>query len=164
MTFFKTLTSLIIISLLLVGNSISDSHDNEQNIIEKAKEINKKVKKEQALQSAEEPLPLNDPFVGDASMSGRTEVTLLENNQTSNEPKSGESLYNYKLVGVVASENDSFATLIDASGDTLTLKLFEELSPGVKLVALNNKEAVFERDEASYLVINFKNQIVERAR
>jgi len=45
MTFFKTLTSLIIISLLLVGNSISDSHDNEQNIIEKAKEINKKVKK-----------------------------------------------------------------------------------------------------------------------
>ena len=68
MTFFKTLTSLIIISLLLVGNSISDSHDNEQNIIEKAKEINKKVKKEQALQSAEEPLPLNDPFVGDAFM------------------------------------------------------------------------------------------------
>ena len=29
----------------------------------------------------------------------------------------------------------------------LHLKLFEELSPGVKLVALNNKEAVFERDE-----------------
>ena len=71
---------------------------------------------------------------------------------------------NYKLVGVVASESDSFATLINASGDTLTLKLFEELSPGVKLVALNNKEAVFERDEDSYLVINFKNQIVERAR
>jgi hypothetical protein len=67
-------------------------------------------------------------------------------------------------VGVVASENDSFATLINASGDTLTLKLFEELSPGVKLIALNNKEAVFERDEDSYLVINFKNQIVERAR
>ena len=103
--FFKTLTSLIIISLLLVGNSMSDSHDNEQNIIEKAKEINKEVKKEQALKSAEEPLPLNDPFVGDASMSGRTEVTLLENNQTSNEPKSGESLYNFKLVGVVASES-----------------------------------------------------------
>ena len=97
-------------------------------------------------------------------MSGRTEVTLLENNQASNEPKSGQSLYNYKLVGVVASESDSFATLINASGDTLTLKLFEELSPGVKLVALNNKEAVFERDEDSYLVINFKNQIVERAR
>ena len=43
--FFKTLTSLIIISLLLVGNSMSDSHDNEQNIIEKAKKINKEGKK-----------------------------------------------------------------------------------------------------------------------
>ncbi len=46
----------------------------------------------------------------------------------------------------------------------LTLKLFEELTPGVKLVAVDNREAVFERDEDSYLVINFKNQIVERAR
>ena len=35
MTFFKTLISLIIISLLLLSNSLSDSHDNEQNIIEK---------------------------------------------------------------------------------------------------------------------------------
>ncbi len=164
MTFFKTLISSIVILLLLVSHSMSDSHDKEQNIIEKAKKINQEVKKEQALKSAEEPLPLNDPFVGDSSISGRTEVKLLENDQTSSESKSGESLYNYKLVGVVASEADSFATLINAGGDTLTLKLFEELSPGVKLVALNNNEAVFERDEDSYLVINFKNQIVERAR
>ena len=115
--------------------------------------------------SSEEPLPLNDPFVGDASMSGRTEVTLLENNtNASTEPKSGQSLYNFKLVGVVSSEMDSFATLINAGGDVLTLKISEELSPGVKLVALNNKEAVFETEGASYLVINFKNQIVERAR
>ena len=93
--------------------------------------------------SSEEPLPLNDPFVGDASMSGRTEVTLLENNtNTTTEPKSGQSLYNFKLVGVVSSEMDSFATLINAGGDVLTLKISEELSPGVKLVALNNKEAV----------------------
>ena len=167
MTFFKTLISLIIISLLLLSNSLSDNHDNEQNIIEKAKEINKAVKKKQALNSTDEPLPLNDPFVGDASMSGRTEVTLLENNNnisTSSEPKSGQSLYNFKLVGVVSSEMDSFATLINAGGDVLTIKISEELSPGVKLVALNNKEAVFETEGASYLVINFKNQIVERAR
>ena len=169
MTFFRTLISSIVILLLLAGISLSDSHNNEQNIIEKAKEINQKVKKQQASEvtNSEEPLPLNDPFVGDASMSGRTEVTLLENNNntsTSSEPKSGQSLYNFKLVGVVSSEVDSFATLINAGGDVLTLKISEELSPGVKLVALNNKEAVFETDSASYLVINFKNQIVERAR
>ena len=145
MTFFKTLISLIIISLLLLSNSLSDNHDNEQNIIEKAKEINKAVKKKQALNSTEEPLPLNDPFVGDASMSGRTEVTLLENNQASNEPKSGQSLYNYKLVGVVASEADSFATLINAGGDTLTLKLFEELMEACKYCSLGEiTKALFD--------------------
>ena len=82
MTFFKTLISSVLVLLLLIGVSLSDSHDKEQNIIEKAKEINQKVKQQQAtgVTSSEEPLPLNDPFVGDASMSGRTEVTLLENN------------------------------------------------------------------------------------
>ena len=167
MTFFKTLISSIVMLLLLIGFSFSDSHDNEQNIIDKAKEINKKVKEQQAtgVTSPEEPLPLNDPFVGDASMSTGTEITSLvsNNNTPSSEPKSGQSLYNFKLVGVVSSEIDSFATLINAGGDVLTLKISEELSPGVKLVALNNKEAVFETDSASYLVINFKNQIVERA-
>ena len=53
MTFFKTLISSIVILLLLVSHSISDSHDKEQNIIEKAKKINQEVKKEQALKSAE---------------------------------------------------------------------------------------------------------------
>ena len=54
--------------------------------------------------------------------------------------------------------------LVNKDGNVLTIELFEELSPGVKLVALNNKEAVFEKDESLYLVINFKNQIIERAK
>ena len=41
--------------------------------------------------------------------------------------------------------------------------MFEELSPGVKLIAVNNKEAVFEKNSESLLVINFKNQISERS-
>ena len=35
--FFKTLVSLIIISILLVGNSISDSHDNSKILSKKLK-------------------------------------------------------------------------------------------------------------------------------
>ena len=166
MNFFRNLV-ILILTLFITYSAHADSHDKEQNIVEKAKEINQKVKQQQAtgVTSSEEPLPLNDPFVGDASMSGRTEVTLLVNNtNASTEPKSGQSLYNFKLVGVVSSQMDSFATLINAGGDVLTIKISEELSPGVKLVALNNKEAVFETEGASYLVINFKNQIVERAR
>ena len=76
MNFFKI---LFIVCSFLIFNSIalSDSHDKDQkNIVEKAKEINQKVKKDQALKNAniasevgkEEPLPLNDPFVGDLSL------------------------------------------------------------------------------------------------
>ena len=44
----------------------------------------------------------------------------------------------------------------------LTLSLFEELTPGVRLIALDTNEIVFEREEDSLVVINFKNQIIER--
>ena len=47
MNFFK----VIFISLLFIyvsNVSMADSHDNEQDIIEKAKEINQKVKENQA--------------------------------------------------------------------------------------------------------------------
>ena len=52
--------------------------EDQKNIVEKAKEVNQKIKKDQALKSAniesevgkEEPLPLNDPFVGDGSLGG----------------------------------------------------------------------------------------------
>ena len=55
-----------------------------------------------------------------------------------------------------------FASLIDQDGEVLTLSLFEELTPGVRLIALDSNEIVFEREEDSLVVINFKNQIVER--
>ena len=58
----------------------------------------------------------------------------------------------------------NLASLINASGEVITLRLFEELSPGVKLIGLNNREAVFEKNQDSLLVINFKNQIIERKR
>ena len=166
---FKKLIIFSFIAILSIFNSYADNHDTEQNIIEKAKEINQKVKEKQANQQAnisseigqEEPLPLNDPFIGDSSFTGGTQ-TLSAN---SKEAKSEMSLYNFKLVGVMASaSDDGFASLVNKDGNVLTIELFEELSPGVKLVALNNKEAVFEKDESLYLVINFKNQIIERAK
>ena len=148
--------------------SMADSHDNEQNIIEKAKEINQKVKENQANTQAnisseisnEEPLPLNDPFVGDSSLSGGNTMSLGDPQEAQNEM----SLYKFKLVGVMSAEqNQGFVSLINAAGDIITIRMFEELSPGVKLVAVNNKEAVFEKNSESLLVINFKNQISERS-
>tara|TARA_B000000609_G_C23989656_1_gene249072 strand:+ start:71 stop:577 length:507 start_codon:yes stop_codon:yes gene_type:complete len=168
MNFFKIIfVSLFLISL--TNLSWSDSHTKEQDIIDKAKEINKKIKEKQANSQAnisseinnEEPLPLNDPFVGDSSLTGGGSISMSDPEEAKNEM----SLFKFKLVGVMSAENDSgYVSLINASGEVITLSLFEDLSPGVKLVGVNNKEAVFEKNGESLLVINFKNQIVERKR
>ena len=79
----------------------------------------------------------------------------------SEEEREAMSLYKFKLVGIILGEYDSYVTLVDASGETLSLTLHEELSAGVKLVDLKVNEAIFEKDDNTYLSINFKNQIKE---
>tara|TARA_Y100001936_G_scaffold249586_1_gene300272 strand:- start:1135 stop:1641 length:507 start_codon:yes stop_codon:yes gene_type:complete len=166
MNFFRIILILLIFSFYS-NLAQADSHDKDQNIIDKAKEINKKVKAEQAIQNAnissevgsEEPLPLNDPFVGDGSLGGGNSIKLIA---ATDEDRKDLSVFNYKLVGVVEGDEDMYASLIDENGDVLTLALFEELTPGVRLIALDTKEIVFEREKESLVVINFKNQIIER--
>ena len=46
--FFRAISYVIII-IFSVGYAFADSHDTEQNIIDKAKEINQKIKEKQAL-------------------------------------------------------------------------------------------------------------------
>ena len=160
---------LILITLLSLNNAVADSHDaNEKDILQKAKEINQKIKKKQAeTQSTisaevggEEPLPLNDPFVGDASLGGATSMSV---GVAAGEERSEMSLYNFKLVAIITGEYESFVSLINATGEIVTLQMNEELSPGVKLIGLNPGRAVFEKGPDSYLVINFKNQVKETA-
>ena len=160
---------LILITLFSLSNAVADSHDaTEKDILKKAKEINEKIKKKQAeTQSTisaevggEEPLPLNDPFVGDASLGG---VTTMSVGATAGEERSEMSLYNFKLVAIITGEYESFVSLINATGEIVTLQMNEELSPGVKLIGLNPGRAVFEKGPDSYLVINFKNQVKETA-
>ena len=166
MNFFKIILILLIFSFYS-SLAQADSHDKDKNIIEKAKEINQKVKAEQAIQNAnissevgsEEPLPLNDPFVGDGSLGGGNSIKLIA---ATDEDRKDLSVFNYKLVGVVEGDEDMYASLIDENGDVLTLALYEELTPGVRLIALDTKEVVFEREKDSLVVINFKNQIIER--
>ena len=158
---------IILITLFSLSNAIADNHDTtEQNILEKVEEINKKVKKKLAEKEStisaevggEEPLPLNDPFVGDASLGGATTISTAVG---TGEKRSEMSLYNFKLVAIMTGEYESFVSLINATGEIVTLQMNEELSPGVKLIGLNPGRAVFEKGSDSYLVINFKNQIKE---
>ena len=160
---------LILVFLFSLSNSIAENHDtSEKDILEKAKKINEKVKKQQAEKQStisaevggEEPLPLNDPFVGDASLGGATTMSTVVG---SGEERSEMSLYNFKLVAIMTGEYESFVSLINATGEIVTLQMNEELSPGVKLIGLNPGRAVFEKGPDSYLVINFKNQVKETA-
>ena len=163
---FNKVLILILITIFSFSNVIAENHETEQDIIEKAKEINQEIKKKQSDQQsnvvseigAEEPLPLNDPFVGDASLSGQSSVSIITNTE---EARREMSLYNFKLIAIMTGEYESYVSLINSTGEIVTLQLNEELSPGVKLIGLNPERAVFEKDADSYLVINFKNQIRE---
>ncbi len=162
----KKITILILVTVFCFSNVIADNHDTEQNILDKAKEINKKIKEQQAEKNANissevgsaEPLPLNDPFVGDASLGGASTISVV----TSDDEESREmSLYNFKLVAIMTGEYESYVSLINSTGEIVTLQMNEELSKGIKLVSLAPHQAVFEKGPDSYLIINFKNQIKE---
>ena len=154
---------LLLIFAGLTNGVIADTNDQEQDLLEKAKEINKKVKIKAASEisniSNEEPLPLNDPFVGDASISGgKSNVVLVG----SEEEKDERSLYNFKLIAIMSGTYESYVSLVNASGEIIHLQLHEELSEGIRLVSLNQTEAIFQKEEDdSYLIINFNNQIRE---
>ena len=138
MIFFRSMFFNLIVILLLAMSSQLLADDNK---------------------STEEPLPLNDPFVGDSSFSGG--VKVISDGTSSTEQKRID-LFNYKLVGIIRSNEASFITLINQDGENVTLEMYEELNEGVKLVDMNQKEAIFLVEESdSYLIMNFKNEIKE---
>ena len=136
MKLFKIL--ILVFTFIFVGSAVfADTEDNTKKILEKAKEINEQVKKKQAEKSAniksevggEEPLPLNDPFVGDGSLSGGSSLKLIADTE---EDKKGLSVFNYKLVGVIEGEDEGYASLIDENGVIINIGFYEELLPGVR--------------------------------
>ena len=146
----------IIILVLIVGFAnfkilYADNHDTTTENPETTSEAETTSEVE-----TEEDVPLNDPFAGNAASN-----EILTDN-TANEPGSGSMLYDYKLVGIISGSLQSYISLVDAGGDVLTLTLFDELSDGLRLVDMNRKEAVFQKSDGKYLIINFNNQIVEK--
>ena len=144
----------IIILVLVVGFAnfkilYADNHDTTTENAETTSEIETEIE-------TEEDVPLNDPFAGNAASN-----EILTDN-TANEPGSRSILYDYKLVGVISGSLQSYISLVDAGGDVLTLTMFDELSDGLRLVDMNRKEAVFQKSDGKYLIINFNNQIVEK--
>ena len=71
------------------------------------------------------------------------------------------SLYNFKLVGVIAGKKSSYVSLVSQDGRNIILQLDEELYNGFKLVDLKIDEAIFKKEDNTFFSINFKNQIKE---
>ena len=167
MNFFKIITLFLVLLFISISpsNVFADSHDVEKNIVEQSKEITEELLKKQAATEANinseigeaEPLPLNDPFAGDSSLGSGTGI--ISGSQT--EDREEMSLYNFKLVGIISGTYDSYVSLVNASGEILTLQLHEELSEGIRLVDMRIDEAIFQKEDNSYITINFKNQIKE---
>ena len=167
MNFFKIITLFLLLLFISISpnNVLADNHDVEQNIVEQAKEINQEILEKQAATEAnisseignEEPLPLNDPFAGDSALGSGTGI--ISTGQT--EDREEMSLYNFKLVGIISGNYESYVSLVNASGELVTLQLHEELSEGVRLVDMRLNEAIFQTADDTYMTINFNNQIKE---
>ena len=141
MIFFKTITLFLVLLFMSItpNNVIADSHDVGKN--------------------TEEPLPLNDPFAGNSSLGSGSGTSIISTGQTGEREEM--SLYNFKLVGIISGSYESYVSLVNASGEIITLQLHEELSDGVKLVDMTLNEAVFQKADDTYITINFKNNIKE---
>ena len=166
MNFFKII-SVFVFVILFSQSVLGDNHDTEQkkNIVDQAKDINEQLNAKQAAteaninseigqnQNEEEPLPLNDPFAGDAP-SGATVVSKSDEKITEI-----QSLKRYKLVGVFEGNNSKYITLVNETAEFISIELFEEISDKIKLVDVNLKEVTFQKEDGKYLIMNFKNQI-----
>ena len=150
MNFFKKIL-FFILCYCIPSIGFADNHTSNAEIVEKAKEITKTL--ETKVEEEEEDVPLNDPFAGN------------EGSNSSLNPETGEerdpmSLYNFKLSGLISGANASYISLTDASGDVMTITLGQYLGK-VKLIDLRLTEAIFLKEDKSYIIIDFNNQIRE---
>ena len=138
MNFFK----IILTFIFLMFSSIvySDNHDLNQI----AQEIQE-----------EEEVPLNDPFAGNEGTTGSLDATV-----TPEEQEDVMSLVNFKLSGLISGKDNSYITLVNSSGENITLTIGQYLGK-IKLVDLRLTEAIFEKDDKTFIMIDFNNTIRE---
>ena len=139
--------------MLLTGNVFADNHSTDTELVEKAKEITKEIENKQS-QVDEDEVPLNDPFAGSEGMSNSTV------NPETGEERDEMSLYNFKLSGLISGKDESYISLTNTSGDVITLNLNQYLGK-IKFIDLRLTEAIFEKEDKSFIIIDFNNQIRE---
>ena len=146
MSFFKIL--IFMIFLIYSGLSYSDNHDAQQEeVLDNVKEITKEIEDE-------EEVPLNDPFAGNEGNSN------MSGNVPEDEQDNELSLYNFKLAGLISGKDYSYISLVNTAGEVMTITLGQYLGK-IQLVDLRLNEAIFKKEDKSFIMIDFNNQIRE---
>jgi len=144
MNFFKIFLTLFF--LFFLTNSFADNHDKD--ISEGVKEIVDELQED-------EDVPLNDPFAGNEGSSGSLDTSIPDE-----EKEDLMSLYNFKLAGLISGKDNSYISLVNAGGEVITVTLGQFLGK-IKLVDLRLNEAIFEKEDESFMIIDFNNVIRE---
>ena len=139
MNFFKIFLSLLF--LLFSTLSYADNHGETQN--ETVSEIAQEIQED-------EEVPLNDPFAGNEGSTGSLDASISPEEQ-----EDEMSLYNFKLAGLISGKDNSYISLANTSGEVLTLTLGQFLGK-IKLVDLRLNEAIFEKEDKTFIMIDFK--------
>ena len=146
MNFFKNFI-IILFVLLFCKVTFADNHDIDTTTENATTTVEEEL---------EEEVPLNDPFAGNAGTTGTNNIIGLEPEEVENEL----SLYKFKLVGLISGTYESYISLVNASGEVITLTLFQYLGD-IKFVDLSLTEAIFQKEDKTYMIIDFNNQIRE---
>ena len=147
MNFFKNFI-IILFVLLFCKVTFADNHDIDTTTENATTTVEKELE--------EEEVPLNDPFAGNEGTSTFTNIVDPESEELENDM----SLYKFKLVGLISGIYESYISLVNASGEVITLTLFQYLGD-IKFVDLSLTEAIFQKEDKTYMTIDFNNQIRE---
>jgi len=144
MNFFKIFLTLLF--LVFSSASFADNHGETEN--QAVNEIAQEIQED-------EDVPLNDPFAGNEGTGGSLDASIPVEEQ-----EDVMSLYNFKLAGLISGKDNSYISLVNNSGEVLTLTLGQFLGK-IKLVDLRLNEAIFEKEDKTFIMIDFNNLIRE---
>ena len=153
MNFFKILI-ILFLSFFTFTNIYADDNGG---VVKKASEVvaDLENKTKKTLENIDdEEVPLNDPFAGNEASSS------ANMNIPDGEQEDEMSLYNFKLAGLISGKDHSYISLVNSSGEFVNLTIGQFLGK-VKLIDLRITEAIFEKEDKAYLIIDFNNQIRE---
>ena len=145
--------AIFLVLFFIIGSMqvlLADSHDTTTNQATTETNTNSEI-------DDDDDLPLNDPFAGNAATGGAIAIPSV----SKEEKEQRESLYDYKLVGIISGEYENYVSLVNTSGDIRTVALYEELQKGLKIIDIRLSEAIFQNGE-KYLIINFNSEIEEK--